>query len=79
MSIGVRALMDEVFGEDNFCLICQYQVQKTGSQAGTLLANTVDFLLWFSKSKPAVKYRQIYNERVAGQVSSDRYDSVTLS
>ena len=73
----VRAVMDEVFGEDNFCSIIQ--VQKTGSQAGTLLANTVDFLLWFSKSKPAVKYRQIYNERVAGQVSSDRYDHIELT
>ena len=31
----VRAVMDEVFGDDNFCSIIQ--VQKTGSQAGTLL------------------------------------------
>ena len=72
----VRAVMDEVFGEDNFCSIIQ--VQKTGSQAGILLANTVDFLLWFAKSKGAVKYRQIYNERVAGHVSSDRYDQIEL-
>ena len=72
----VRAVMDEVFGEDNFCSIIQ--VQKTGSQAGTLLANTVDFLIWFAKSKPTVKYRQIYNERVAGHVSSDRYDQIEL-
>lgn len=72
----VRAVMDEVFGEDNFCSIIQ--VQKTGSQAGTLLANTVDFLLWFAKSKSTVKYRQIYNERVAGHVSSDRYDQIEL-
>jgi hypothetical protein len=68
--------MDEVFGEDNFCSIIQ--VQKTGSQAGNLLANTVDFLLWFAKSKPTVKYRQVYNERVAGHVSSDRYDQIEL-
>ncbi len=73
----VRAVMDEVFGEDNFCSIIQ--VQKTGSQAATLLANTVDFLLWFAKSKSVVKYRQIYNERVAGHVSSDRYDQIELS
>ncbi|MCC7220439.1 MAG: site-specific DNA-methyltransferase, partial [Candidatus Contendobacter sp.] len=72
----VRAVMDEVFGEDNFCSIIQ--VQKTGSQAGTLLANTVDFLLWFAKSKSTVKYRQIYNERVVGHVSSDRYDQIEL-
>ncbi|MDD5261250.1 MAG: site-specific DNA-methyltransferase [Methylacidiphilales bacterium] len=73
----VRALMDEVFGEDNFCSIIQ--VQKTGSQAGTLLANTVDFILWFAKSKSVVKYRQIYNERVVGHVSSDRYDQIELT
>ena len=73
----VRAVVEEVFGEDNFCSIIQ--VQKTGSQAANLLANTVDFLLWFAKSKPAVKYRQIYNERVAGHVSSDRYDQIELT
>jgi adenine-specific DNA-methyltransferase len=72
----VRALMDEVFGEDNFCSIIQ--VQKTGSQAATLLANTVDFIVWFAKKKPIAKYRQIYDERVAGHVSSDRYDQIEL-
>lgn len=73
----VRALMDEIFGEENFCSIIQ--VQKTGSQAAGLLANTVDFLLWFAKSKTNVKYRQIYNDRVAGHVSLDRYDQIELS
>lgn len=72
----IRALMDEVFGEDNFCSIIQ--VQKTGSQAATLLANTVDFIVWFAKKKQLAKYRQIYDERVAGHVSSDRYDQIEL-
>ena len=72
----VRAVLDEVFGEDNFVSIIQ--VQKTGSQAGNLLANTVDFIVWFAKSKEKVKYRQIYNDRVAGHVSSDRYDQIEL-
>jgi adenine-specific DNA-methyltransferase len=73
----IRAVMDEVFGDSNFVSIIQ--VQKTGSQAGNLLANTVDFIVWFAKSKENVKYRQLYNERVAGQVSSDRYDQIELS
>ena len=73
----VRALLDEVFGEDNFVSIIQ--VQKTGSQAGSLLASTVDFIVWFAKSKPNVKYRQLYMERVAGHVSSDRYDQIELT
>jgi len=73
----VRALMDEVFGEDNFISIIQ--VQKTGSQAAILLANTVDFIIWFAKSKNHTKYRQLYNERTAGHVSSDRYDQIELA
>ncbi len=72
----VRAVLDEVFGDDNFVSIIQ--VQKTGSQAGNLLANTVDFIVWYAKSKENVKYRQIYNERVTGHVSSDRYDQIEL-
>lgn len=72
----VRALMDEVFGEANFLSIIQ--VQKTGSQASALLANTVDFIVWFAKSRQWTKYRQLYDERIAGHVSSDRYDQIEL-
>lgn len=73
----IRSLLDEVFGEENFVSIVQ--VQKTGSQAGNLLANTVDFIVWFAKSKSHVKYRQLYDERTAGHVSSDRYDQIELT
>ncbi|MCZ2153046.1 MAG: hypothetical protein LC114_03925, partial [Bryobacterales bacterium] len=72
----VRALMDEVFGENGF--VSMIQVQKTGSQASNLLASTVDFVIWYARNKPFVKYRQIYQERVAGHVSSDRYDQIEL-
>ena len=72
----VRMLMDEVFGEDNFC--CLIQVQKTGSQVANLLGGTVDFLLWYARSKEQVKYRQLYNQRIAGHFSSDRYDQIEL-
>jgi len=73
----VRAILDEIFGESNFVSIIQ--VQKTGSQSGSLLANTVDFILWFANSKENIKYRQLYLERVAGHVSSDRYDQIELT
>ncbi len=75
----VRDLMDEIFGEDSFVSIIQFQ--KTGSQSGTLLANTVDFILWYAKSnnpKEYSKYRQLYNSRITGHVSSDRYDQIEL-
>ena len=72
----VRAVMDEVFGEENFVSVIQFQ--KTGSQAANFIANTVDFILWFGKSIASTKYRQLYDKRIAGQASSDRYDQVEL-
>jgi adenine-specific DNA-methyltransferase len=43
----VREIMDDVLGAANFCSVIQ--VQKTGGQESTLLASTVDFLVWYGK------------------------------
>ncbi len=54
----VRALMDEVFGEDNFCnLIC---FKKTGGLASGFLPSTGDYLIWFCKQKEKAKFHQPY-------------------
>lgn len=73
----VRCLMDEVFGSENFC--CLIQVQKTGGQSTDLLASTVDFIVWYAKKKANVKYRQLYLERAAGDLSLSRYDYIELA
>jgi adenine-specific DNA-methyltransferase len=72
----VRALMDEVFGDENFC--GQIMVQKTsgaGSPAiGTdVLAAVTDYVVWFAKNKQRVKYRQIYREKVLGEEGTTQY------
>ncbi|WP_245259172.1 site-specific DNA-methyltransferase [Salinarimonas rosea] len=56
----VRAVMDEVFGEENF--ICSIAVQKTGSQSGNFLQSTSDDVLWYSRSKVAsqAKFRPLF-------------------
>ena len=46
----VRALMDEVLGEDNFCGLIAFAT--TSSQTSELIAVPHDFLVWFAKSKP---------------------------
>src|SRR5579884_3315870 len=43
----VRALMDEVFGEENF--ISQVAFKKTGGQSASAIANVTDILLWYSR------------------------------
>jgi adenine-specific DNA-methyltransferase len=72
----VRVVMDEVFGKPNY--VGQITFQKTGSQETALLGSTVDYLLWYAKDKPNTKYRQLYLQRMAGDLSLDRYDQVEL-
>ncbi|UNK48855.1 site-specific DNA-methyltransferase [Lysobacter sp. S4-A87] len=72
----VRSVLDETFGAANFCSIIA--VQKTGSQAGTRLATTLDFIVWYAKDISTLKYRQLYTPRVQGDKSLDRYDHIEL-
>ena len=53
----VRALMDEVFGEENF--ISLITIQKTGQSGSTSKNSVSDFIIWFSKSQ-TVKIRELF-------------------
>ena len=57
----VRALMDEVFGEENF--ITMITVKKTAGLGKGLMAEVTDFALWFSKSKESAKRRLLFTEK----------------
>ncbi len=67
----VRALMDEVFGENNFC--GQISFRTTGGQSNSLLASSFDILLWYSKTKDNVKYRPLFAEKPQGIDGSGQY------
>src|SRR5260221_4442476 len=57
----VRCVMDEVFGQSNFCgLIC---FQKTTGASGDLLGTVSDYLLWYSRDIERLKYRQLFFEK----------------
>jgi len=55
----VRALMDEVFGEENF--ISDIVVSKTSSQTSAFISSTCDHVIWYAKSKPQTKFRSLFN------------------
>ena len=57
----VRAVMDEVFGEENFCT--QIIFRKTTGKGSDILDNTVDFIIWFARDKSSVKFRPVYEAR----------------
>jgi adenine-specific DNA-methyltransferase len=57
----VRAVMDEVFGDENIC--AQLTVTKTASQSAELIAGTADYVLWYAKKREGVKFRTPLNSK----------------
>jgi adenine-specific DNA-methyltransferase len=57
----VRALMDEVFGDENF--VSKIIFRKTTGKASGTLDNTCDFLLWYCKVRSSLKFRAGFDER----------------
>lgn len=64
----VRAVMEEVFGEDNF--IAQLIFKKTGSMSGNYISGIADTVLWFGRSKGRTKFRRLLTERTEDAVDS---------
>lgn len=70
----VRALLDEVFGEENF--VSQIGFAKTSGSTDDFLGQTTDYLLWYAKSKPSVKYRPALKKKRAGESGGTNYNRV---
>lgn len=66
----VRSVMDEVFGSENFCKLISFK--KTAGQTDKLLADVCDYLIWYSKDKEKVKFRQLFVDRDKSSVN-ERY------
>ncbi|HKQ58295.1 MAG TPA: site-specific DNA-methyltransferase [Candidatus Eisenbacteria bacterium] len=54
----VRAVLDEVFGSEDFVALISFK--KTGYQASALLPSNFDFILWYAKHRDQVKFRQLH-------------------
>jgi adenine-specific DNA-methyltransferase len=72
----VRAVLDEVFGEDNACSLIAF-VKTTGFLSNTL-PNVSDYLLWYSKKRSAVKFRQPFFSKLLGGDGSKEYTMASL-
>jgi adenine-specific DNA-methyltransferase len=73
----VRAVMDEVFGEDNCC--SPITVVKTASASSELLAGISDYILWYCKNRNQVKYRQLFLHKIIGGQGGGQYSKVQES
>ena len=59
----VRCVMDEIFGSENF--VRQIAFRKTSALFFGELPRVHDILLWYSRSRDVLKYRQIYVDKDA--------------
>ncbi len=55
----VRIIVDEIFGEDNFCALVSFR--KTGGFSPRLISSVGDYLLWYARDIKQVKYRQLFD------------------
>ena len=70
----IRALMDEVFGDENFCNLIAFK--KTGGLISGFLPSTQDYLLWYCRYRNEAKFRQVYAPKGYGADSD--YQHVRL-
>ncbi|MCY3666321.1 MAG: site-specific DNA-methyltransferase [Gemmatimonadetes bacterium] len=70
----VRALMDEVFGEDNF--VSEIITKKSGGMGQAQIDNVSDFILWYGRDKESVKYRPLFDIKDFGSGPGLRYRTV---
>lgn len=67
----VRALMDEVFGDDNYVASILYRT--TGGLATNGLSRIGDNVLWFAKNVSSLKVRQLYQTKSYADDTNYRY------
>ena len=72
----VRALMDEVFGEENF--IAQIAFAKTSGYATNFLTGVCDYILWYGKNRQYTKFRQPQNNKEMGNSGATKYTRIQL-
>ncbi|MEA5536842.1 DNA methyltransferase [Crocosphaera sp. XPORK-15E] len=74
----VRELMDEVFGGENFVSLISYTT--SGGFDSSTLSRAGDYLIWYAKNKPFIKYIELFKEKSSpvGDTNS-KYDQIELS
>ncbi len=67
----VRALMDEIYGDENFISMISF---RTHSPLGVkYISNPYDFILWYGKNAAALKYRDLWLPKAIGKGSQYQY------
>ncbi|MDM7955354.1 site-specific DNA-methyltransferase [Blastomonas sp.] len=72
----VRALLDEVFGDQNFSSLISYKTSVGLGSSG--LDNTANFIVWYFKDKSIGKVRSLLRTTVPGEEGASRYKTLRM-
>lgn len=72
----VRALLDDVFGENNF--VAQIVTKTSGGSTGAYLPGVMDYVLWYGKSRDRLKWRPMFDSKELGEGSAEKYNRARL-
>ena len=61
----VRAVMDEVLGDEN--TVATIRFRRGGFQTAAALPETFDYILWYSKDKNEMKFRRLFKQTERSQ------------
>ncbi len=64
----VRAVMDEVFGDENYIRLIHFQT--TTGLASDILPRSGDYILWYAKQHASLKYRSLFRKKQIGELAS---------
>jgi adenine-specific DNA-methyltransferase len=73
----VRAVIDEVFGEENFVAVVVYA--KTTGFSSTHLASVTDHIVWYARKIEFLKFRPAYAMKSAGDEGASKYRPASSS
>jgi len=73
----VRALMDEVFGDENNAALVT--IEKTSSQTQDYLSPVTDYVLWYAKNKQHMKFRPAWVPKSSERAGFAEYSRVQFA
>lgn len=70
----VRAVMDEIFGDENF--VSLITTKKSGGMGQEYIDNISDYIIWYAKNRSVMKFRPLLEEKNLLNGAGERYRSV---
>lgn len=70
----VRAVLDEVFGAENFCN--EIKFTKTSSSTADYLSSVADYIIFYAKDRSQLKYRALYLQKGNAAEDGSAYSSL---